>query len=274
MLENNIPVDEIDIDTLVSMIKMAYAFDNWKQVISLSDDLLEKSTPDNKKILMKKPLVYYFGYSHLMKGLALQKLKIYKESMACVHIYSDLNWIDNSQEGKYYIDSFQTFAKANLLTLELLMGVSDKLPEYLDILIKNPDEALPGLITIIESALVHNFDVDKEISQLIPYISEYNHQNRPVRIAYYLTAHYLLALYYYKKRKYSNAIVFTLHNITESDKLSNDRYFKRSIALFDVLKAHASVPQMTEYSDKLHSILRRAIENEENFDFDSVIRFN
>ena len=274
MLENTILVDEIDNDTLVSMIKMAYAFENWEKVISLSDDLLEMSTPENKKMSMKNPLVYYFGYSHLMKGLALQKLKNYKESMACVHIYSDLNWIDNSQEGKYYIDSFQTFAKANSLTLELLMGDRNKLTEYLDILIKNPDEILPGLITIIESSLVHNFDVDKEISLLLPYISEYSHQNRPVRIAYYLTVHYLLALYYYKKKKYSDAIVCTLHNITESDKLSNERYFKRSIALFDVLKSHASVPQMAEYSDTLHLILRRVIENEEDFDFDSVIGFN
>ncbi|MFC7680746.1 hypothetical protein [Paenibacillus sp. GCM10028914] len=154
------------------------------------------------------------------------------------------------------------------------MGDRDKLPDYLDLIKMDPDEILPGIITILESALVHNFEIDHEISQLISYISEYDHQYRPVRIAYYLTAYYLLALYYCKRKNFANAIIYTLHNITESDKLNNDRYFKRSIALFDVLKTHASVLQITEYSHILNSILRGVVENEESFDFNSVVGLN
>ncbi|KKO52358.1 hypothetical protein [Paenibacillus sp. DMB20] len=60
MLENTILVDEIDSDTLVSMIKMAYAFENWEKVISLSDDLLEMSTPANKKDANEKTACLLF----------------------------------------------------------------------------------------------------------------------------------------------------------------------------------------------------------------------
>ncbi len=187
----------IETDSLVNLIKMAFAFENWERVISLSENLLKISSPaNNSKIKMKRPFIYYLGYSHLMKGLALQNLKAYQESMECVRLYSDLSWVDDNQENKYYIDKFQTFAKGNALTLELLMGDKEKLTEYLDFLLSTPDEILPGIITIIESALVHNFEVDHEVSQLTPFVLEYNHHQRPVRIAYYLTVNYLLALYY------------------------------------------------------------------------------
>lgn len=274
MIDSNIPLNEIEIDTVVHMIKMAYSFENWEKVITLSENLLEMSSPtNNSKARTKKPIVYYFGYSHLMKGLALQKLKAYKESMECVHLYSDLSWVDDNQDSKYFIDSFQSFAKANLLTLQILMGSKEKLTEYLEFLLSNPEEILPGIITIIESALVHNFEVDDGISRLVSYISQYNHHNRTVRIACYLTVHYLLALYYCKNKKFAIALDYTLHNITLSDKLNNDRYFKKSIALFDVLKTHASVPQLTEYSHTLNSILKGEIEDEESFDFSSIIGY-
>ncbi|MWV42192.1 hypothetical protein GRF59_00980 [Paenibacillus sp. HJL G12] len=272
-------LSQIKIDTLVNMIKMAYAFENWEEVISLSESLLEIAnlTKYSERQMqcsdsMEKPVVYYFGYSYLMKGLALQKLRAYTESIDCVIRYSDLSWVeDTNQENKYYTDSFKVFAKANLLTLEILLGNKDKLPDYIEVLHENEDEILPGLITVVESALVHDFNADLQITQLVPYISNYHHYNRPVRIAYYLTVHYLLALYHYKNKKYSDAINFTLHNLTISDRLGNDKYFKKSVALFELLKTHATVPQITEYSSILNSILKGEIENEESFDLNSII---
>ena len=274
-MDSDAPFDEIDIDTVVSMIKKANSSENWEQIISLSDHLLNMTTPTNhNKTDMKEPMVYYLGYSHLVKGIALQKLKLYKESMDCIHQYADLSWLEDGQESKNYIELFRTWAKANALTLEILMGNKEKLPEYLNLLLSNSEEVLPGIVSIIESALVHNYNVDYEIAQLAPYITEYKHHDGPTRINYYLTVHYLLALYFWKNKKFDIAISYTLHLIAVSDKLSNDKYFKKSVAIFDVLKTHASDLQINEYSNALNMILKGEIENEESFDFDSIIGRN
>lgn len=273
-------LSQIKIDTLVNMIKMSYSFEDWNEAISLSESLLELAhlTKEPEKRFscldsMEKPPVYYFGYSYLMKGLALQKLRSYSESKECVNRYSDLSWVeDSSEESQYYIDKFKVFAKVNALTLDILSGNKEKLPEYLHVLMDNGDEIIPGLITIIESALAHDFNVDSEIEQLTPYIAKYKHQNRPVRISYYLTVHYLLALYYYKNRQYTDAITYTLHNITLSDKLRNDKFFKKSITLFEFLKTYANDSQTAEYSRILNSIFKGEIENEESFDFNCIAR--
>lgn len=247
---------QIKIDTLVNMIKMSYTFEDWNEVISLSEGLLELAqlTKNREKQFpcldsMEKPPLYYFGYSYLIKGLALQKLRAYSESRECINRYADLSWVeDSSEENPYYIDRFKDFAKANSLTIDVLSGNKERLPEYLDVLTDNSDEIIPGLITIIESALTHNYNVDAEIEKLTPYISKYKHQNSPVRISYYLTVHYLLALYHYKNQRYTAAIDYALHNLTISDKLNHDKFFKKTVALFEFLKTHATNVQTAKYS--------------------------
>lgn len=103
-------IDHVDIDTLVSMSKMAYSFENWDKVISISDELLRIANLIYKGRLgqpisiqtgykkINRPIVYYFGYGHLMKGLAYQKLKFYNKAKECIAYYEDLSWLDDSSE--------------------------------------------------------------------------------------------------------------------------------------------------------------------------------
>ncbi|MGM1047301.1 MAG: hypothetical protein ACQEXX_14270 [Bacillota bacterium] len=278
MLENDISIEPIEIDSLVSMIKMAYSFENWERVISLSTTLLdsvkdirlEQSQLIKTNKRLNRHISYYFGYSYLMKGLAHQKLKQYSKSIECVSYYADLSWLDDKTESaKIVIEDFHFFSRANSLTLEILTGNKYKMSEYIDYLENNSDQVLSGLITILESAIVHHFNIDNEISLLMRHVRDYSFYKEQVIASKYLSLQYMLALYNYLNKKYSYALDYTIHSLVASDKLNNDKYFKKSVALFEILKTHASVPQLTEYSNILNKIFKGEMENEESLNFSS-----
>ncbi|MBP1999658.1 hypothetical protein J2Z69_000677 [Paenibacillus shirakamiensis] len=270
--------DHLEIDTLVNMINMAYAFENWEKVISLSEQLLKSITinvTDDFKtknyILMEKPIIYYFGYSHLMKGLGLQKQNALTRARECVSQYSDLSWVSNGQNNQYYIEQFKMAAKANLITLDLLTGNKERLPEYLDFLFNNPIEILPGLITILEAALSNNYSIESEIDQLVPLMTGINIE-QSFEISQYLSIHYLISIYFCRNKNYSKAIKYALHTISISDRLNNDMYFKKSILLYEQMKIYATSAQIEEFSTELKLMFRGEMDNEERFDLCGIVR--
>ncbi|AWB43127.1 hypothetical protein DCC85_02025 [Paenibacillus sp. CAA11] len=276
-------LDPVHIDTLVNMLKMAYSFENWDQVISLSDSLIETASRINHDYTsrpvgiysgsepMNRSIVYYFGYSYLMKGLAYQKLKRYDKAKECVVYYADLSWVDDSNPlNEQIISDFKFFAKANRHALEILSGNLEYLPDYVEFLLSHPQEVLPGLISILEAALTFNVTIDHELDKLIQLVHEFDTYEDRVDDAYYLSFYYLLTLYSYKNKKYHNAINFTLHILTLSDKINDDKCFKKATALFETFRNHASPTQLEAYLKIQKSILKGAIENEEGIDFSSI----
>ncbi|WP_355317845.1 hypothetical protein [Paenibacillus jiagnxiensis] len=81
-------------------------------------------------------IVYYFGFSQLMKGIAL----------ACIKDYSDLSLLDDgSTEAGEEISAFKMFAKANTLSISLLDGRQEYLDPYVQFLKESRvEELLPG----------------------------------------------------------------------------------------------------------------------------------
>lgn len=270
-------VGPVEIDTLISMLKMAYSFENWDKVISISVEVYRAANRIYKEHIqhksfgrqithepMNRPLVYYFGYSYLMKGLAFQKLKLYGKAKECVAYYSDLNWLDDSSEvSQKTIADFHFFAEANMLALEVLTGNFDYLPRYVDFLLNNPQEVLPGLITIIETAITHGYHVDAEIDLLTNAERDFRTYDDRVESANYLFFKYLLSLYRFKQEDYTEAINTTLQIFTLSDKIGDDKCFKKAVALFEALRNHASVSQIEQYQDIQKTIFKGAIEDEE-----------
>lgn len=268
-MDEEILQDElIEIDTLVKMIKMAFSFENWTKVLDLSNQLIikAKSTYEqDSRPKMERHIAYYFGYSYLMKGLAYQKLKEYLLSSECITYYSDLNWLnDSSVESLTIIEDFKRFAKGNFLTLEILSGNNNKLDEYIQFLLDNPNEIISGLITILESAIVYSYNVDDKLSNLLNYVQRFSHDEEQVMGVKYLSVYYMHALYSYKLKKFTDALDSTIHTLIKSDKLDNDKYFKKSIALFEILKAYATVSHLKEYSSILNRIAKGEIEDEKD----------
>ncbi|MBB3127792.1 hypothetical protein FHS19_002446 [Paenibacillus rhizosphaerae] len=269
---------KIEIDTLVTMLKMAFSFENWDNMIKISTELYESAyemyveqKERNRRIqVTERPIVYYFGYSHLMKGLAYQKKKMYQEAKQCIANYEDLSYMsDGSPANNQAVENFRFFAKANMFTLNILSGNLDCLEDYSAFIQENPSETLPGLITILEAANIHNYDVDHildilvvEDSQLIPI------DQNPVDLSYYISFLYLLAVYRFKKENHVEALDRTLQALTLSDKLEDDKIFKKCVALFESFRSHASLTQLESYSSIQKNILKGAIEDEEGIVFD------
>lgn len=269
---------KIEIDTLVTMLKMAFSFENWDNMIKISTELydsayemyVEQKERNKKMQTTERPIVYYFGYSHLMKGLAFQKKKMYQEAKLCIANYEDLSYMsDGSPASIQVVDNFSFFAKANMYTLSILSGNLDCLEDYSDFIQENPSETLPGLITILESANIHNYDVDQildilvaEDSQLIPI------DQNPVDISYYISFLYLLSVYKLKKEKFDEALENTLQALSLSDKVEDDKIFKKCVAVFESFRAHASQSQLETYLSIQKNILKGAIEDEEGIIFD------
>ncbi|WP_211747895.1 hypothetical protein [Paenibacillus sp. Marseille-Q4541] len=269
--------EPLDLDTLVEMIKMHYAFENWEKVILLSNDLLDSAKEIHKELsklddtdkTFSKHIIFYFGYSYLMTGLSYQKLRQYAKAKEYISYYSDLSWLhDSTETGERIINDFHFFSQANSLTIEVLGGNQLQIPEYIEFLDGNPKQVLPGLITILESAINYDYNVDEELSYLNKHIQDYRMYEEKVSGSYYLSYQYMLALYHQKNGKISEAIDITLHMLLASDKLKNDKYFKKAISLFEVLRTHASVSQLKMCYDLLNDIIFKGeMINEENINF-------
>lgn len=74
-------------DIIVEMLDMAVAFENWNKVMERADMLYqcvqsiyeERQEYQSKGMLAPhihtdRPLIYYYGFSHLMRGMAHQRM--------------------------------------------------------------------------------------------------------------------------------------------------------------------------------------------------------
>ncbi|MCM3126500.1 MULTISPECIES: hypothetical protein [unclassified Paenibacillus] len=261
------PINEpLDLDTLVQHIKVSYSVENWNDVISISNELLELAKEIHKELLEKgstshvfgKHIIYYFGYSYLMTGLSYQKLGVYTKSKEYISLYANLDWLDDSSEtGKLIIQDFKFFASANSLQIDVLDGKQEKIAEYVEFLDNNPDQVLPGMINILRSANHFNYNVDSEISQLSKHIDDYTQYTEKIKSAYYLSYHYQLALYRHKREEHESAIDITLHVLVAADRLGNDKYFKKAISLFEILRKFGKTSQLKTCYDILNDIIMR-----------------
>ncbi|WP_339312077.1 hypothetical protein [Paenibacillus sp. FSL M7-0896] len=94
---------------------------------------------------MQRPLVYYFGFSHLMRGSAYQKQQKYDDARERVYRYAELGWMEDLGVEGEAIAEFRGLARANLYMVEILSGQTGLLEEYFCFLENNPEELLPNM---------------------------------------------------------------------------------------------------------------------------------
>lgn len=269
--------ESLDLDTLVKLIQINYTLENWEEVLSFSDELMILAKEIHTELVetestsheFKQHIIYYFGYSYLMTSLSYQKLGELNKSREYISFYANLDWLNDSTEtGKFIIDDFKFFASANTLQIDVLDGKQERIAEYVEFLVKTPEQALQGLINILRSANQFNYDVDSEINQLSIHIKDYTHYKEKVKAAHYLSYQYQLALYRHKREEHEVAIDLTLHILFAADQLGNDKYFKKSISLFEVIRKYGSVSQLKMCYDILNDIIMRGdLSDEKNHSF-------
>lgn len=272
--------ESLDLDTLVKLIQINYTLENWEEVLSFSDELMTLAKEIHKELVetestsheFKQHIIYYFGYSSLMKSLSYQKLGELNKSREYISFYANLDWLNDSTEtGRFIIEDFKFFASANTLQIDVLDGKQERIPEYVEFLVKTPEQALQGLINILRSANQYNYDVESEINQLKQHIKDYTHYKEKVKAAHYLAYQYQLALYRHKRQEHSVAIDLTLHILFAADQLGNDKYFKKAISLFEVIRKFGSVSQLKLCYDILNDIIMRGdLSDEKSHSFRST----
>ncbi|MEC0242840.1 hypothetical protein P4H66_23805 [Paenibacillus dokdonensis] len=270
------------VDFLVATLRMAHSLENWDNLIVLADKLLDKvysPFKENAEVpipFMEKPLVYYIGYGNLMKGVAYQKKKHYREAKMCIENYKHLHlFSDGSESNKKIVDDFKFFAIANLYTVDILSGKTNILEEYAAFIQKYPSETLPGLITILECANTNNIDVDTIIESLSDYVTSIRYEElSSTDCTYYLSILHLLSIYYYKRSHFEHALNSTIQALIFSDKIGDDKQFKKSTALFEICRPRALPEHLEKYYNVLQDYLLGVMKNEECISLDTVVTRN
>lgn len=265
-------LDGVNADSLIDMIKMSFSSENWLAIIQISDKLLEVSaiTYDSIQLnLGKKPLkrsiVYYFGYSQCMKGIALQKLGKHPEARKCISQYSNLSWVKGlDKEGLAEVQYYKNIAIANTYVIDLLEGQVDVLPDYVEFIRNNDkEELLAGLITLLESSMKHNYSVDWVLDEFKDQVEALSSKKKREDVRYYMNYLYLHAIYLYKWNKNTDAINLILDIFVLSGKLNDGTGFRKAVAFYEVIRSHASSSQQEKHLKIMKNILEKEFLNDE-----------
>ncbi|MEK5507105.1 DNA-binding protein [Paenibacillus sp. FSL P4-0113] len=256
-------------DIIVEMLEMAVAFENWKKVMETADILYqcvqriyeERQYHKAMKlpiphVNLERPLVYYFGLSHLMCGMAHQNQGTYEQARECIYKYAELEWMEDlREEDIQVVEEFRFLAKTNLYAVDILSGNTELVEEYVAFLQGNPEEILPGLNTILQAALIYHLDVGDILHTFAEQIDEFGSYEDAENVSYYYSYCYNLALYYRKYDRLQDAVGLTLQAMHLANQSGNDGHFKRCTALFESLREFATAKQIGEYRQILMQCL-------------------
>lgn len=260
----------INADSLVQMLKASFTLENWEGILLIADrlygevvdmynaNLRERAAGQRiTSFNLQRSMVYYFGYSMCLKGIALQKLGRYREARESIDKYSELSWITGMDaSGLAEVEYYREIATANRYVIDLNEGDITILPDYIAYLRNNEEELVPGLIHILEAAINFRHNIDEilaEFQEKVSAMEEYYENKRNVR--YYIDYFYLKAKYYSINGKYYDAINIILQSLESSVKLRDNTGFRKAVALFEILRAESTPSQREEYKLRMQQIL-------------------
>lgn len=271
---NKLP-EHYQLDAILKMLRIYFTLHMWDDVGRFAEKLhavasriyhdqqQKRAHKLDVELTAELPLVYYYGFSYLAKSTALQKQGDYSAAKEYVAKYAELGWFNNLDEaGREEVERFRFYAKANSYTLDLLSGKTEVLPDYVNFLESNPEEILPGMVTVMESANLHNMSVDDVLTKFEKQIHEFKDYEDHINKTHNFTFLYQLAIYCIKKSDYQNALENTLQALELSHMLNNDGHFKKCTALFEKFRDFASSRQQ----EKHKKIFDGVIENEKSLD--------
>ncbi|WP_150272869.1 hypothetical protein [Paenibacillus tepidiphilus] len=170
----------LDPDVLIDMIELAEAAEQWHKMLYITNVLRNyaqriyeerqyckaagKPVPPVK---MDQPLIYYFGYSEQMRGMAYMYLGEYEQAVDSIYRYAELGWMEDlGEEGQAIAREFRFIAKVNLYAVGILSGQTELVNDYVLALQSCPQGILDGLTVIVQAALRYGLNVDGHLDQL------------------------------------------------------------------------------------------------------------
>ncbi|QNR65255.1 DNA-binding protein [Paenibacillus peoriae] len=274
-----------DINLLNDMLQAEFSLEDWNAMVHIADKLYQsikefyeenqlrqaKGQPQIDTKRFKRSIAFYFGYAMVAKGIALQKMGDYAAARDCIEKYAELGWLYGlDDEGKEDVAHFRMIAHANRYVIDLLEGKMDTLPEYVQFIHNAEDEELlPGIITILESALKNNQNVDWALKEFESTLDSLDgNYETDANIRYYIDHLYLMSLYHFNNGNIYDALNISLKGLRMSDKLKDDTGFKKINALFISFSEHATKEQLNEYNVLNKTILERVLKDEKGIMYD------
>ncbi|MCM3270644.1 helix-turn-helix domain-containing protein [Paenibacillus elgii] len=246
--------EHLQLAALLKLTKACFALQKWDEVEKFADELAELSMAlckTREKIESERHLIYYYGIGLLFKSVALEKQELYDDAKKYVHSYANLEWPELLDEsGKKEEETFRIFAKANLYTLEVLTGNEGIIDEYADYLasLNWLEDILAGLITILKSANMFGFSVDRVLSRFSDAIHAFHTfdddlilSDRHIRFRYHK------AIYEFRHERNEAGLDETLHCLSLAHKMSRNEDYVRCTALFEQYKVYASERQIESF---------------------------
>ncbi|WP_429830426.1 DNA-binding protein [Brevibacillus laterosporus] len=258
------------LDALLQLANTCYTLHKWQEVEKYADSLIELSTliyrnEKNKRKSHKESelfnterhLVVYYGQGFLLKSIALQKQEMYVEAKEYVRRYADLGWFEFSDDvSQKEIENFRICAKANMFTLELLLGNTSVLDEYVEYLKNHPSEIHAGLLTILESANKHKITIDEVLENFIDEIQSFDDYQNNISIDRHFALMYELAIYRFRNGQFKSGIDTLLNCLALSHITNNNKNFKRCVALLESYRILVTDCQDKEYKKIIEEVLK------------------
>ncbi|MCP1423867.1 tetratricopeptide (TPR) repeat protein [Paenibacillus xylanexedens] len=248
-------------DIIVEMLDMAVAFENWNKVMERADMLYQcvQSFHEERQeyrskgvpaphINIERPLVYYYGFSHLMRGMAHQKMGQVDQARACIDQYAELGWMEDLDEvGMQAVQEFRHKAQVNRYALEIEAGQVQLLEEFVNFLLEHPEEWLVGLKVITEAAVRHRWQIDHVLQVIEDQIQGVGREIDSLNNDDVYHYCYQRACYEQWMGRPQEAVEFILKAIRLAGKLGMDQYFIRCMALLESLREEATAEQIGRY---------------------------
>ncbi|WP_411348232.1 DNA-binding protein [Paenibacillus sp. WLX2291] len=284
---NRLP-ENLMLDALLQLGSVYYNFQDWTLMSSCADELqslikmvysVAKDQLKNNGIFpnlnTERELVVYYGQGYLLKATALEHLGRYEDAKKYILKYANLSDFEVLNAlGEIEVQKFKLYAKANLNNLELLMGNTDKLNEYVKFIQDNPKETFPSMLIIVKSANMHNFNIDEIIHQFSDIIYQritFDKIAPPVVTSSRLmTLYYQLAIYHINNQKYDNGIKDLLRALMLAVRIVNKNRILDCISMFEQIKCFAKIDQISLYE----TILKEVNQNEKSYNFSNFNNSN
>ncbi|MCR8998265.1 DNA-binding protein, partial [Brevibacillus laterosporus] len=184
------------LDALLQLANVCFTLHKWKEVEKYGDELRKLATLvyQNELFMLKnyrvyqplrteRHLVVYYGQGYLLKAVSLEKQGLFEQAKEFVSGYADLSWFELLDEsGQAEVEKFNLWATANLYTLDMLMGNTSVITDYIKFLEDHPTEILSGVVTIMKSANQHGFLIDHLLEKFSAEIRSFEDSHDPISV--------------------------------------------------------------------------------------------
>ncbi|MBY0202729.1 DNA-binding protein [Paenibacillus cucumis (ex Kampfer et al. 2016)] len=248
-------------DIIVEMLDMAVAFENWNKVLETADVLyqcaqciyeerVECQEKGGSKLHThtERPLVYYIGWSHMMRGMAYQKLGQIDQARACIRQYATLGCMEGLDEAELQVvQEFKRKAEIYRYALEIEAGQVELLEGYVNLLLEYPEERLSGLKVITEAAVRHGWRIDFIIHMLEEKVDGSGVGLGSLNNDDMYHYCYQRALYEQWIGRPQEAVDFILKAMRVADRPGMERQIIRCTAVLESLRKMATEEQIEQY---------------------------